>query len=808
MSGGLRWIGDAIRVAVRSPAHSITAIATMALGVGVSTAALTVADALMWRPFPVRDQERLVVMWGERRDGGFANVPVTVPWVREFVQRAPALDAVATFAFRGASPVAVRAGDRVLQLKTSLVGGTYFDVLGSRPLLGRAFGQQDDLPGAAPVVVLTYRTWRDRFGGDSAVVGKTVEVISDGREHQVVGVMPPGLEYPRGTEVWAPLTAWSAAGGFREMAENEVDMLARLAPNGSMDQARRELSEFFGRPGAPPIERELRGFVAPLTDVALGSARPAMVVLSVVAVLLLLISAANVANLHLVRSIGRVREFAVRQALGATRRHIARQMFADAALPVIVGGIMGWWLAGVIVAAFQRVAPASIPRLEELHVGGWTLAIALASTLVALGVSGVTSLVHSARVDTNDALRAGARAGTDRRTRWLADGLVGAQVALAAASLMVAVLVIGSFYRLTQIPLAFDASRLLAVQLAFPSGSPGDPASRRLMLERLTTRLAGMPSIETVTPVLNVPFIGAGGGIDGRAVLPDQDDVARATNPISNFEIVDAEYFDALAIRSIQGRTFTDADREGVVRVVVVSQSVARHYWPAGNALGGRLRGPGGELEVIGVVPDTRYRELEVARPTIYFPFAQSPFPISPSTLLIRTALPADAISASIRRAVVEEDASVVVTNVASLQELLDGPRAIPRMNALVLTLFGSAALCLAAVGLFGVIGTMVRMRTKELGVRLALGATPARVRRSVVGHGLRLGAIGALVGIVAAQATGAWLKPLLYDTRPTEILPLALVAVIVLVACAAASYLPARRGARVDPMVSLRNEN
>jgi putative ABC transport system permease protein len=384
--------------------------------------------------------------------------------------------------------------------------------------------------------------------------------------------------------------------------------------------------------------------------------------------------------------------------------------------------------------------------------------------------------------------------------------LVVAQVALAAVSLTTAALVTRSFIKLQHVELSFQPEHLLVASLAMRGDQLGDPQRQRAAFDVVLKATQALPGVQAVSPVLNAPFVGSGGGIDGRLSLPGEGKEDASRNPMVNMEVAAPNYFAMLRTPVLRGRSFDDEDREGATPVIMVSSSVARHFWPNSDPIGKRLAGAGRELIVIGVVPDTRYRELQTPRPTVYFPLRQSPFPIVPTTLLIRTrASPAEIVAALRARVVAQPGVELVGAH--SLETLLDVPRAQPRLNAVVLGLFAAAAVSLAAIGLFAVIATMVRQRTRELGIRMALGATAGGVRRMVMMRGLTLGVAGAAVGIIGAVAMSRMLSALLFEISPTDTATLMSVAGVILIVAAIASFVPARFARRIDPIIALRSE-
>lgn len=789
-----------MRSLLRTPGFALTAIITLALGIGLATAVFTVADALLLRRLPVRDQDRVVVLWGQPPNQTF-NAPLGLDDVREFARRARSLDHVAAVSYYGAVAKPISDGDQISSLSRAAVSGEFFDVLGVRPTLGRVLRGPDDVTGAAPVAVVSHGTWQRRFGGDSAVVGRQLVTFDDGIVYTIVGVMPQGLAYPRGTDFWTPVVP--------SMLPKDLYVVGRLATRATIVQARDEMTAFLGRAEAPAWQRKLRGDANTLPSVVLGDTRPAMIVFAIAAGVLLLITCMNVANLLLVRGIARVREIAVRSALGAGRSRIVMQLLTENALLALAGGLLGVVIASAAVRIFVAFAPAGMPRLDEIQLNGTALIGAMVITGLAMLVFGLAPALMTSRVELQQVLRTGARHSPSRGSRVLTEGLVAAQVALAMLVLAAAGLLAKSFIKLEKADLAFDSSHLLIGELTFRYGRFGDSKKQRALLERIVARLQTVPGVRAASPVVASPFSGSSGW-DGRPAAEGQSRDEISANPILNMEVVAPEYFQTFGIAVLRGRGFTASDRVGAPGVVVLSESAARYYWPGADAVGKRvLIGPNLEqsLTVIGVVPDTRYRELRDARASIYFPISQATFPALPMSVAIRTIGPPNQMVAVIRRAIGELDPGVALATAAPFETFLERPLAQPRLNALLLAVFAGAALALAAVGLFAVMTTMVRHRTRELGIRMTLGATGRDVSRMVLRRGLTVAAAGLAVGLVGMMLANRLLVAVLYQVSPTDGVTLAVVAVLLLAVAAVASFIPARLSARIDPIIVLRAE-
>jgi len=795
----------ALRTLRTSPGFALTAILTLALGIGLATAVFTVADALLLRRLPVRDQDRLVVLWGQKPDQDFAY-PLGIEDARDFARRTRSLERVAFFASFGTAPLPIREGDQIARLRRALVSGDFFDVLAAQPLLGRRLRAADDVSGAAPVLVLSYAAWQQRFGGDTHVLGRPVVMYDNGVPYTIIGVMPQGLDYPPGTDFWAPVEAAIPPNGLRFVSFN---VIGRLVSGATATDARAELTTFFGRAEASSWGRDLRGVVHTLPRLVLGDVRPALFAFAAAAALLLLITCINVANLLLVRGVGRLREIAVRAALGARRGQVIAQLLLENALLAVAGGALGVVVATVAVRVFVSFAPAGLPRLDEIHLNQAALVGAMTITGVAMLLFGLAPALLTSSVEPQQALRSDARQSTGRPSRLATEGLVAGQVALALVVLSAAGLIARSLIQLERADLALEPSHLLIGELAVRSDQYDDAAKQRALLERLLPQLRAIPGVRGVSPLVAVPFSGSAAW-DGRPAAEGQSSQEAAANPMLNMDVVTPDYFKTLGTPVLRGRGFTDADRAGAPPVVVLSQSAARHYWPGGNPIGKRLRGGAGperKVTVVGIVPDTRYRDLREARPSIYFPLGQSFFPFAPLALAIRTSGPPADLVPTIRRVIGETNSGVALASAAPFETYLEGPLAQPRLNALLLAVFAGAAVTLAAVGLFGAMATMVRQRTQELGVRMALGATARDLRRMVMGRGLAVAGLGSLLGLLGALLANRLLVAMLYEVTPTDLATLTAVTGFLIGVAALASLVPARSATRIDAVVALRHE-
>lgn len=806
MESLLQDVRVSVRGLRRTPTFAITAILTLALGIGLATAVFTVANAFLLRPLPVRDQQRVVVLWGATSDGRFDNFPLLLRDAREFAAQTRALERVEFFAYGGAQLVPIRDGGNVFRLRRSLVSGGYFALLGARPLLGRALSPEDDVTGAAPVAVLSHAAWQRYFGGDTNVIGRRLAVHWADAPYTIVGVMPLGLDYPQGTDFWAPVIPNSGSLG-NEPVYAELNVIGRLRRGASAADARTELTNFFRRPSAPAWLHDVHGVVHPLTNAILGDVKPAVIAFAAAAGLLLLITCINVANLLLVRGLARVREIAVRSALGAGRGRIVGQLLAESTLLAIAGGTLGSLLAAGAVRGFIAFAPAGTPRIDEIRLDAGAVGGAVAITAVVTLLFALAPAFVASRVELADALRSGSRqSGGGRGFRRGTEALVVGQVALALVVLSAAGLVTRSFLRLQHVDLSLDGSGLTIAELALPGQGYDDPQKQVALLDRLLPRLEAIPGVRAVTPLFAPPFARAG-GVFGQLAAEGRPPTEAAKNPTLIMDVVTPNMFATFGIPVLRGRGFTDADRKGAPRVAIISAAAARHYWPNVDPIGKRLTlgSRDSMVTIVGVVPETRYRDLRDPRPTIYFPLHQSSFPVVPLTLAIRADTGFANVVPAVRRRLRETEPGVALASALPFETLLERPRAQPRLNAMLLAAFALGAVALAAVGLYAVVATMVRQRTRELGVRMALGATAGDVGRLVLRRGLALAALGTAVGLVGALAANRLLRAMLFEVSPTDAVTLGLVAVALLGIAVLASLVPARSSTRIEPVVALR---
>ena len=800
----------ALRGLRRSPTFTIAAVAILALGIGMSTAMFTVYRAVIVARLPVLAEDRLVAMNPLDRGGAHLDVPAT--YLDDIRRNGGPIRDVAGVYHKGAVSIPLLDGDTPVTVGDAIVSSNFFELLGTKPALGRLLHRDDGDAGAEQVIVLSHDAWRRLFNEDSLIVGRVLIGPYDHARIRIVGVAPAGFGYPAGADIWAPLRA--------DLTQLQVDIVARLAPGATLTTARVALFALVQRDNpflaeAPgKMRAALPSFAGvetrPFADVVVGNARPALVVLTLAVALLLLVACVNVGNLLLVRNAGRAREIAVRRAIGASYGDIARQFVVESAMLAIAGGSAGLVASQVLVRELLAFAPPELPRTDMIRIGGVPLGSAAAITAGAVVLFGVfPSLVaaHTAPYSVLRAdVRAGGGAGVRRRVRrWL----VSSQLALALVMLAGALLLAQSLARLERLDLGYTPEHVALLSFTGPQSLFPTPEQQVDVADRVMDRLRATPGVVAVTPVESPPFKGQSLFI--MRVVRDGDSPAdQARAPYIPWEVVGPEYFRVFGIPLLRGRGFTNADSRNAQHVVVVSELLAKRMWPGSDPIGQRLRDPadtlGTPMTVIGVARDTHFRTLREPAPIIYIPWHQAWFMLGwPGYLAVRTRGELAAALPSIRRATHDIDPGLILYNARTMDDLLAGPLAQPRTSALLLAAFSLVALLLAAIGLYGVMSSAVRQQTREIGVRVALGAAPRDVRRLVLGEAMRVVCIGAAIGVLAAYFGSRLLASLLFGVSPGDPASLAGAAVLLVAIGAAAACLPAHRATRIDPVQALR---
>ncbi|HUG42084.1 MAG TPA: ABC transporter permease [Longimicrobiales bacterium] len=802
----------------RSPAFTAIAVTTLALGIGANTAVFTLVDGVLLRPLPYAAPDRLVSVAHEGR-GGEDELPISPGLYLVYREHARSLASLGLFQ----GTVANFVGDdgSAERVDGQAVTPSLFEVLRVRPALGRTLVAADAEPGADPVVVLSHALWSSMFGRDPAAVGRTV--IMDGVSRQVVGVMPPGFTPNPDTRLWIPMSIDPTTAPLGSFSPSAV---GRLADGATVETARAELVSLIRRledlrPDAGPVlgflrEVRLTAVVEPLKEAMVGDVGRTLWTLLGMVGFVLLIACANVANLLLVRAEGRQRELALRRAIGAGRWDVIRPFLAESLGLALAGGALGVAMAALAVRTTLALAPAGIPRMNEVGVDFRVLAFTGAVSLLAALIFGLLPSFRYGRSDLSGHLKDGAgRGGTTGRERHRTrNTLVVTQVALALVLLVGSGLMIRSLMALLAVHPGFEPEGVLTVRLGVPPGEIADPAAVADFYRQVQDRLRAQPGVVAVGAVAGGPLTGQLGffaqAIEDHPTPPD------GLPPLAFASFADPGYFEAMEIPLLEGRTLHADDGATGFRGAVVSRAFADRWWPGGSALGRRIRPGGGPdgawWEIVGVVADVRNRSLqEDPEEIIYYPTLvgepDQPGAIRSRDLVVRVDGDAAAFLPVLRREVRDLNARIPLANPRTMRDIVEQSMSRTSFTMVVLSSASFVALLLGMVGIYGVVSYVVSQRTREIGVRMALGAPRATVRSMVVRQGMTLAVVGVAIGLIGAVAGSRLLQTLLYGVSATDPVTYTAVAAVLAAVALAASWIPARRAAAVDPAIALRNE-
>jgi len=802
----------ALRGFRRAPGFFAVAVVIVALGIGMSVAIFSVFRTVLVRRLPVVDQDRIVVMWTYTSEPA-TDVATGTKELSVVRQESRTMRAIAAVAHWPATSSPFEYGDRSIELNRGMVTGNFFDVLGARPALGRLFNPGDDeVAGASPAdsrttraLVLSYRAWQDRFGGDSAVVGRHLVEPLVHTDYTIIGVAPPGLSYPAGADYWIPM--WSGwQGGVSSFA------VGRLAPGATVAAAR---DEYFAIESRLTPTLHFRGaHAATFTETILGNVRPVLALLTTAVALLLLIACLNVGNLLLLRASTRARELAIRRALGASFGDLVRDLLVEALAIAAAGAALGLLVAVAALRLLVAYAPADLPRLDDVQLAGAPVAVAVAVASVAVLLFGVVPALLIARGQLAAPLRLDARVvGETSRRRFVRQTLVASQMALAMVMLGGAALLTRSLARLQGQDTGFISDHLSVLWYSWNARKDSTVSEMVALGDRLTRRVRAIPGVTAATQLVAPPMLG-NGIWQVRYGVERQSAADAETNPLFPTEMCGPEFFKTFGVRLERGRAFTDRDDGSSPLVAIVSESVARKLWPGRDPIGQRIRVPGaspssiaggdGWRTVVGVAHDTHLRLLREVSPMVFLPSLQGYWQ---GSIAIRSTVPLPALLPALRVGGREVDPDLALWSPQTMDEILAEPLAQPRLGALLTSTFGLVALLLAAIGLFGVMASLVRERTREFGIRMALGASAGRVRMAVLRRAGLVAGSGAVVGLVVALVTSRLLSSLLFDVSPTDPIALGAACLVLLGVAAAAAYLPARRATSIDPVQALRSD-
>lgn len=805
-----------LRTLVKNPGFTIVAVLALALGTGANTAIFSVVNGVLLRPLPFREPERLVMVWINNTKGNQPQAAFSVPDFLDYRESNGVLEQIASLSFDDFN---LTDGDQPERVQGTMVSANFFSVLGVAAQTGRVFLSAEDQAGADRVVVISNGLWRRRFGGDPALVGQTIQL--NGASFTVVGVTPPEFQSPeKGDELWVPMSfdatdrlrmpSISTPEGFKKRSFRFLKSIARLKPGVALDQAQAEMSTIAGRleQQYPDSNTGMGINLVPLHRQVVGDIRPALLLLLAAVGLVLLIACANVANLLLARAAARQKEIAIRVAVGAGRARLIRQLLTESVLLALLGGALGTGLAWLGLRLLVGINPANIPRLDAIRIDGRVLGFTLLVSLLTGLVFGLVPALQASRPDLNEALKEGARGSTGsigrRRVRSV---LVVTEVALTQMLLIGAGLMIKSFYTLLQVNPGFNAESVLTMQVTLPPVKYAEDSQIMAFYEQALKRIEALPGVQAAGAATSLPLtansLARRFTIDGRSPASPNERLS------ANYGAISPEYFRAMGIRLISGRAFTDQDRDKSQQVIIINESMRRRFWPNEDPIGKHISltaEAGVSRAIVGVVSDVKNSSLDSESGLeVYEPYLQ--FPWSFMAIVVRTAADPLRLAPAVRDEILAVDKAQPVYDVKTMAQIVGDSVSQPRLYMLLLGIFAGIALVLAAVGIYGVMNYSVNQRKHEIGIRMAIGAQRSDIMKMIVGQGMLLATIGVAIGVAAAFLLGRVVEMLLFGVSGRDLSTfIALPFVLVLVALLA-SYVPARRATRVDPMNALRAE-
>jgi putative ABC transport system permease protein len=810
MNSFLKDLRYGLRMLAKNPGSTLVAVLALALGIGANSAIFSVVNAVLLRPLRYKDPNHLVVIWETKLSKGILQEQVSPPDYRDWAEQQRVFEKIAALREQ---PAVLTGGQLPERVETALISPSALELLGVKAALGRTFFSEEDQPGRNGVALLSHGLWQRRFGGDPAILGKNA--IVDGNSLTIVGIMPRDfrlLDTP--SELWIPYRLDAkelSQRGFRTLR-----VIGHLKSGVSQEQAAAEMRSIAGRIEQQNADTNA-GYstkIVPLRDQLVGDIGPTLWTLLGAVVFVLLIACANVANLLLARAGTREKEIALRTALGANPSRLVRQLLTESVLLGLAGGLVGLALAAWGVSLLEQFGPSNLPRLDEVTIDWRVLAFTLSMSVLTGVVFGLAPALSSVRSDLNSILKTSGRGttGSRSRARWR-NALVVSEIASCVVLLAGAGLLIRSFARLESVNPGFRPDHVLTMQIALPE-TRYSGQKIALFYQQLVERLHALAGVQYAGIARNLPLSGSDASLN--FVIENRPVESSAEQSRAKYRAASADYFAALGIPLVRGRYFDRTDGEKTPGAVIINNTMARRFWPGEDPVGKRMKAgfDGSQwCTIVGIVGDVKHTGLDAdTNAEMYYHYLQIPpelmgFVEGTMTLVLRTQAEPNSMVAAVRGEVQKLDADLAVFNVKSMQDLLGGSLAQPRFRTLLLGVFAGVALILAATGLYGVIAYAVTQRTNELGVRMALGAQRSDVLKLVVGEGAQLAAMGIGIGLVVALPLMRIISRLLFGVNTADPVTFGATALVILLVTVAASYLPALRAIKVDPVVALRSE-
>ncbi|HKP82789.1 MAG TPA: ABC transporter permease [Pyrinomonadaceae bacterium] len=801
--GDIRY---ALRNLLRRPGFTLIAVVTLAVGIGANTAIFSAIHALLLKPLPFPELDRVVAIWDKFPSRGVMHNEVTVANYLDWKSQTQSFEQLALYRWWNANLTGIDPPERI---QGFLVTANYLDALGMKPIMGRNFFPEENQPGKDAVAIITHSLWQRRFGGDPNILNKTITINSVVRT--IVGVMPEHFNFPKGGEVYAPLPMSPEL--MKSRGSHGFYVVGRLKPGASIAGSQAEIDNIMARleQQFPETNKGWGSTVFPIVADTVRLYDTALWVMMAAVGFVLLIACANVANLMLARATGRQREIALRTALGASRWRIVRQLLTESVIVALIGGALGMLIGFWGIDALRAANPADAARFAP---GWYQLGINFPVLMFTLGLSvfsgivfGLAPALQVSKPNLNDSLKEGSRqtSGSSHRLR---SSLVVLEVALSLMLLVGAGLLGRSFLSLLKTDPGFNPDNVITMNLVLPIAKYKEESQRAAFFQDLVQRVKANPGVESAALVSHLPL--GGSNASESYLVEGVPEPAPGQEYGGRYRVATPDYFRTMGISLVHGRSFTDQDKAGTTPVVVVNETLARKHWPGEDAIGKRIRfyGPLDRapwMEIVGVIRDVKHELNIPIEPEYYLPLAQDTW--TGMVLVARTSVEPSSLAPALRQQVWAIDKDQPVFDVKTMQEVRSSSVALYSFSSVMLGIFAVVALLLASVGIYGVMAFAVTQRTQEIGIRMALGARTADVLKLVVKHGMKLALLGMLIGLAGSWAITRFLEKMLVGVEPTDVLTFSAVSLFLLLAAFVACYLPARRATKVDPLVALRYE-
>jgi putative ABC transport system permease protein len=804
MNGLFQDLRYALRQLRRSAGFTAVAVLILALGIAANTVIFSVVNSVLLRPLPYKDSGRIIQIWNSYPPRGLIELPISEPEFLEFRQ-SKSFDHMGAYV-TGAVNL-TRAGDPE-RVTATWASAEVFGATGTETILGRVYGPEDDQPGHNQVVVLSYRLWQNHFASDAAIIGKSVTINHEPKT--VIGIMGPGFKFPADeVDVWAPLAMNPAS---KNLFVHYLNVVAHLSPGVTLERARADMKVIYARilkayPDYYETAPELTAGLIPLQQQIVGNTRPALLVLMGGVAFMLLICCANVANLLLARATTRKKEVATRLAVGASRIRILHQLLTESILLSSLGGTLGVVVAFWGVKALAAGSHFVFPRMHEVDLDLRVLLFTLLTSLLTGMLFGLAPALQASQPDFNDALKEGRSLTGNKAQNRTRNGLIIGEIALSLVLLTGAGLMIGSFVRLLEVRLGFDPGKVLTMQLSLPQSQYPESRQAISFYRELTHRIGTLPGVQSAAVVNHLPMTEQ----NASASFEVEDRTLDPTSANADFQVISTDYFRAMRISVRQGRAFTDADVQRADSAIV-NQTMARKFWPGENVIGKRfkLKADARWLTIVGVVADVKNHGVSTdTKPEMYFPHTDQPVglwaDLRSMTVVVRSSADPRLLSNAVREVIRNLDGDLPVFKIQTLEHIVADSISQSRFTMALLSLFGGFALILAEVGVYGVMSYAVALRTHEMGIRKALGATSENIVGLFIKQGSTLALAGVGVGLAGAFALTRLMSKLLYGISATDPVIIGGMSLLLIAATLLACYLAGRRAGGVDPMMALR---